>query len=110
MMMYHGTVYRYLGTHDSRNIRKKRRMEPIYNKIYVSWSKSESNSYILSKLYGPATWMRATIQAPYFGIDIHGFELWCQRWYGDSYYITRGDEREVVFPTIQECIDEITYS
>jgi len=80
---------------------------PEYNDIYVSWSKSERNYYIESKLYGPMTWMKAEIRNPYFGIDIQGFEDWCQEWLGDSSFITRGEEREVVFPTIKDCIIEI---
>lgn len=108
-MMYHGPVYRYLGTHDSRNIRRKKVVEPIYNDIYVSWSKSEKNAYIESKLYGPVTWMKAEIKEPKFGIDIHGFEEWCEKWLGASSFITRGNEKEVVFPTVKECIIEVTY-
>ena len=101
-MMYRGSVYRYLGKCDSRNIRKKEIVYPEYNDVFVSWSKSETNYYILSKLYGPRTWMKAEIKEPYFGIDIHGFELWCREWFGDSSFITRGEEKEVVFPTIKE--------
>lgn len=110
MMMYRGIVYRYLGIADSRNYRKKERVEPEYNGIFVSWSKSEENSYILSKLYGPVTWMKAEIKEPYFGIDIQGFELWCEKWLDESPFITRGEEKEVVFPTIAECIIEKRYS
>lgn len=108
-MMFRGTVYRYLGKCDSRNYRKKVVVEPEYNDIYVSWSKSESNAYIESKLYGPRTWMRAEISAPDFGIDIHGFELWCEKWFGDSSFITRGEEKEVVFPTIESSVREMRY-
>ena len=108
-MMYHGTVYRYLGTHDSRNSERKEMVKPIYNDIFVSWSKSEKNAYIESKLYGPVTWMKAEIKEPEFGIDINGFEEWCKKWQGDSAFITRGMEKEVVFPTVKECIVEIRY-
>lgn len=106
-MIFRGTVYRYLGTSDSRNYRKKKRVDPVYNSVYVSWSQSEKNSYIESKLYGPRTWMKAEIREPEFGIDIHGFELWCEKWIGDSSFITRGEEKEVVFPTMKKCIVEI---
>lgn len=106
-MVFRGTVYRYLGIADSRNYRKKKRVDPMYNNIYVSWSQSEKNSYIESKLYGPRTWMKAEIREPEFGIDIHGFELWCEKWIGDSSFITRGEEKEVVFPTMEKCIVEI---
>lgn len=106
-VLYQGTVYRYLGKCDSRNYRRKEIVLPEYNDIYVSWSKSERNHYIESKLYGPMTIMKAEIHNPYFGIDIHGFEDWCTEWLGDSSFITRGDEKEVVFQTIRDCVIEI---
>lgn len=106
-MIFRGTVYRYLGIADSRNYRKKKRIDSVYNNVYVSWSRSERNSYIESKLYGPRTWMRAEVREPEFGIDIHGFELWCEKWLGETYFITRGEERKIVFPTVKECIVEI---
>lgn len=109
MLTYHGAVYRYLGLADYRNYRRKEIVEPEYNNIYVSWSKSESNSYIVGKLYGPITWMKATIKEPDFGLDIHGFEEWCKKWYGGSNFITRGEEKEVVFPTLEKYIEEIKY-
>lgn len=109
MLTYHGTVYRYLGVADYRNYRRKERVEPKYNNIYVSWSKSEYNNYITGKLSGPVTWMKATIKEPDFGIDIHGFEEWCKKWYGEANFITRGEEKEVVFPTIEKYIEEIKY-
>ena len=108
-VMFRGTVYRYLGKSDSRNCQKKIRVEPEYNEVFVSWSKTERNAYIESKLYGPRTWMKAEIEAPDFGIDIHGFELWCQKWLGRSYFITRGNEKEVVFPTYERCIVQKIY-
>lgn len=108
-MMYSGTVYRYLGIADSRNYRKKQRVEPIFNNIYVSWSRSEKNSYIENKIYGPKIWMKAEIEETDFGIDIHGFERWCENWFGDSCFITRGEEKEVVFPTLEKSIVEIKY-
>lgn len=106
-MMYRGVVYRYLGTCDHSNYRKKIKIYPEYNDIFVSWSKTDTNPYIESKLYGPRTWMKAEIKAPNYGIDIHGFELWCDKWVGASRFITRGQEREVVFPTVENCIIEI---
>ena len=107
LMRFHGTVYRYLGKCDPRNNRKKEIVKPEYNDVYVSWSKSERNTYLESKLYGPRTWMKAEIQEPYFGIDIRGFEEWCEKWLGYAPFITRGDEREVVFPTFEKCIVEV---
>ena len=108
-MRFYGTVYRYLGKCDPKNYRKREVVKPEYNDIYVSWSKSERNSYIESKLYGPRTWMKAEIQEPYFGIDIQGFEEWCERWFNEHPFITRGNEREVVFPTVEKCIVEVKY-
>lgn len=108
-MLYRGIVYRYLGTCDHRNYRKKIVVEPEYNDIFVSWSKTETNSYIENKLYGPITWMKAEIKSPHYGIDIHGYELWCQEWLGESSFITRGLEKEVVFPTIEASIVEIRH-
>ncbi len=109
LMMFRGTVYRYLGIADSRNYRKKQKVNPEYNNIFVSWSRSERNAYIEGKLYGPRTWMKAEIMEPEFGIDIHGFELWCEKWLGESSFITRGEEKEVVFPTLEKNICEIKY-
>ncbi len=48
-----------------------------------------------------------TFHNPYFEIDIHGFEDWCTEWLGNLSFITRGDEKEVVFPTIRDCVIEI---
>lgn len=106
-ILYQGVVYRYLGKSDSRNYRRKEIVTPEYNDIYVSWSKAEQNYYIESKLYGPMTWLKAEIHKPYYGIDLHGFELWCQYWLGGSSFITRGEEKEVVFPTREDCVVEI---
>lgn len=106
-VLFQGIVYRYLGKCDSRNYRRKEIVLPEYNDVYVSWSKSERNSYIESKLYGPMTLMKAEIHNDFYGIDIHGFEEWCQEWLGDSSFITRGDEKEVVFPTIKDCVIEV---
>lgn len=109
LMRFRGTVYRCLGFNDSRNHRKNEKVEPRYSDIYVSWSKSETNSYIEEKLYGIRTWMKAEIKEPDFGIDIHGFELWCEKWLGESPFITRGKEKEVVYPTLEKYIVEIKY-
>ncbi|MGL5259566.1 MAG: hypothetical protein ACRC7V_05600 [Lachnospiraceae bacterium] len=108
-MVFRGTVYRYLGIADSRNYRKKIKVEPEYNEIFVSWSKTEQNSYIESKLYGPRTWMQEKIEESDFGIDIHGFELWCEKWLDRVYFITRGNEKEIVFPTYERCIVQKEY-
>lgn len=92
-LLYRGKVYRYLGN-DRPN---KCTIVPIYNNIYVSWSKEPKSCYIESKLYGTITWMSCEISAPFYGIDL------------DVLGCSRANEHEVVFPTIEECITEIKY-
>lgn len=93
-ILYQGKVYRYLGYCSSRNIKKKP-IQPKYNEIYVSWSKEPTNSYIESKLYGKITWLEAEIKPPYFGIDL------------EKMGVSKGNEREVVFPTLKDCVTKI---
>ncbi len=95
-ILYQGKVYRYLGYYSSRDIKKKA-IQPKYNEIYVSWSKEPKNGYIESKLYGEMTWIEAEIKSPYFGIDL------------EKMGISRGKEREVVFPTLKDCVTNIKY-
>lgn len=92
-MLYTGTVYRYLGTSQPNH----KAVIPVYDNIYVSWSKCPDNDYLLSKLYGPITWMSCEISAPLYGIDL------------DAIGSSRANEHEVVFPTIEKCITEIKY-
>lgn len=93
-MLYRGPVYRYLGkSYPSDEV-----VVPCYNGIYVSWSKQDGNSYLLSKLYGPITKLTCEIAEPMYGIDLEILEC------------VRGNEREVVFPTIEQCIVKIQYS
>ena len=92
-MLYRGTIYRYLGNCSP----SKKRIKPKYESIYVSWSKSPENRYLLSKLYGPVTWMSCEIKEPLYGIDLQA--IGC----------SRANEQEVVFPTIKQCITEIKY-
>ena len=93
-MLYRGPVYRYLGkSYPSDEV-----VVPCYDGIYVSWSKQDGNSYLLSKLYGPITKLTCEIAEPMYGIDLDILEC------------VRGNEREVVFPTIEQCIVEIQYS
>mgnify|MGYP003292776986 CR=1 FL=1 len=93
-MLFRGTIYRYLGTNDCMN---KRTVKPEFNDIYVSWSKCPDNSYLLSKLYGTVTLMTCQISEPLYGIDLEA--LGC----------SRGNEKEVVFPTIEKYITDIEY-
>lgn len=92
-LLYRGKVYRYLGSNHPMDTV----VNPIYDSIYVSWSKEPENDYLLSKLYGKITWMSCEIDAPFYGIDL------------DALGCSRANEREVVFPTIEECITEIKY-
>lgn len=93
-MLYRGTVYRYLGkSYPSNEV-----VVPYYDGIYVSWSKKAGNSYLLSKLYGPVTEIICEIAGPRYGIDLDILEC------------TRGNEQEVVFPTIEQSIVKIKYS
>ena len=92
-MLYRGTVYRYLG----KNYPSDEVVVPCYDGIYVSWSKKDGNSYLLSKLYGPVTKITCEIAEPMYGIDLDILEC------------TRGNEQEVVFPTFEQSIVEIHY-
>lgn len=93
-MLYRGAVYRYLGkSYPSDEV-----VLPYYDGIYVSWSKEAGNSYLLSKLYGPVTEIICEIAEPMYGIDLDILEC------------TRGNEQEVVFPTIEQSIVKIKYS
>lgn len=93
-MLYSGTVYRYLG----KNYPSDEVVVPYYDGIYVSWSKQDGNSYLLSKFYGPVTKITCEIAEPMYGIDLDILEC------------TRGNEQEVVFPTFEQSIVEILYS
>ena len=107
MILYQGTLFRYLGHHSPEDNDCK--VEPIYNDIYVSWSKENDNSYIKGKLYCTMTWMSAEIRDPNYGIDLEGLEEAIYRLVGIECRLTKGNEHEVVFPTIKECITEIKY-
>lgn len=106
-VLYRGKIYRYLGNSGDDNY--DGRIEPIFNDIYVSWSKEPTNSYIESKLYGTMTVLSAEINEPYYGIDLEGIEKFITLLTNKECRISRGNEREVIFPTIKECITEIKY-
>lgn len=95
-VLYRGSLYRYLGKGSAEENTDKR-IEPQYDNIYVSWSKQHKNYYIESKLYGTMTLLTCKIDEPYYGIDLEAFG------------VVRGEEAEVVFPTIKETITEIRY-
>ena len=92
-LLYRGTVYRYLG-HGSPS---SDIIHPIYDGIYVSWSKTKTNTYIESKLYGTITRLTCEIKSPLYGIDLEA--LGC----------SLNQEREVVFPTLKDCVVDIEY-
>ncbi len=92
-MLFRGTVYRYLGRHEF----TKKKVVPKFDNIYVSWSQCAENDYILSKFYSPITFMACEIQSPYYGINL------------DAIGCSRGEEHEIVFPTIKKLVKEIKY-
>ncbi len=94
--LYQGVLYRYLG-HGDVSEDCDSRVEPQYNDIYVSWSKNSENSYIESKLYGVITLIECEVSGNYYGIDLGAFG------------VVRGNEAEVVFPTIKETVKDISY-
>lgn len=94
--LFQGTLYRYLGYGDCEdNIEE--RIEPIYDKYYVSWSKKEKNSYFESKLYGMITHITCELKNMHYGIDLNAFGM------------GREHEQEVVFPTIKDTITNVKY-
>lgn len=94
--LYQGTIYRYLGhCYDDNDTKSK--VKPEYNDIYVSWGKKPNNHYIQRKLYGTKTLLICIISEPFYGIDLEAFG------------VVKGDEAEVVFPTIENTITEIQY-
>ncbi len=92
-MLFRGTVYRYLGN----NYPIDTKILPQYDNYYVSWSKAPENDYLLSKLYYPITFLTCEITAPFYGIDL------------DALGCSRGNEQEVVFPTIEGLITKTEY-
>lgn len=92
-LLYRGMVYRYLGNDSSNNSG----VVPMYDNIYVSWSKNQKNTYLESKLCGTITWISCEIVEPVYGIDL------------ENMGVSRGEEREVVFPTIEKYIIQIKY-
>lgn len=103
---YTGTLYRFLGSAIPGNTVP---VCPEYNEIYVSWSKEPKNSYLRSKLYGPVTQLSCKVKSPYWGIDIEGFTDFYHKYINSNILIARANEREVVFPTIENCITSIRY-
>ena len=91
--LYRGRIYRYLGRGEHAN-----NYTPInvnYDGNFVSWTKNPKNHYLELKLYGPITYLTCEIREPYYGIDLAAME------------VSRGEEDEVVFPTLREAIIDI---
>ena len=105
-LIYTGEIYRYLGYSSPS---KKKHIEPVYNDIYVSWSKNEIIHYIESKLYGNITRLYCNIPPNMIGFDLEGFQNFYNNIFESKIWIARGEEREVVFPTIKETIYRIEY-
>lgn len=95
-VLFQGTVYRYLG-HGFHDESITQRIIPRYDGIFVSWSKVPQNTYLENKLYGTITKLTCLIDNEYYGIDLEPFG------------VVRGDESEVVFPTIEQTIKSIEY-
>ena len=93
-VLYRGPLYRYLGHGNTENCDVQ--IEPEYNDIWVSWSKTDKNFYIESKLYGKYTKLSGHTGTIY-GIDLTAFG------------VSKCEEKEVVYPTIKNCIDKIEY-
>lgn len=79
------------------------------NDIFVSWSKNKEISYIESKLYGCMTRLYCNIPPNMVGFDLEGFQEFYNNKFASKIWIARGEEREVVFPTIKEMIYRIEY-
>lgn len=94
--LYQGILHRYLG-HGSAEDDIESKVEPIYNNSYVSWSKVPQVDYLEQKLYGTRTHITCEVQGIYYGIDLEAFG------------VSRPNEAEVVFPTIEETITDVKY-
>lgn len=96
--LYQGPMYRVLGNgYEHINIRKY--IEPEYDGIFVSWSKSENipTPYMKQKLYGPITKIKSIADGINYAIDL---EFWG---------VSNSNEREVVFPTTRLAVENIKY-
>lgn len=106
---YNGKIYRYLGYGNPKDKNRNKHVVPQYNNIYVSWSKNENNSYLDTKLYGKKTKIKAYINNNAYGLDLEEFQNFINNKFEHQLLISKGQEREVVFPTLEEYIKEIIY-
>lgn len=102
-MLFHGTLYRYLG-HSSGVNKYCSRVEPEYNGIWVSWSKDDVRDipYFNTKLYGVKTLLICET-GNLKGIDLSGWDALFDT------NIVRPSESEVVYPTIKESMVKVIY-
>lgn len=91
--LYEGTLYRYLGNSNYENVT----IEPEYDHIWASWSKNKRNPYFVSKLKGVITHVTCHTGKPRYGIDL------------DDLGWSRAEEAEVVYPMVEENIDNVEY-
>lgn len=96
-VLYQGVVYRYLGYPNNSVLRKPELKKVEYDGIFVSWSKNAAVPYLESKLRGTLTRVTCNISGDKYGIDLTALG------------VSRGDEAEVVFPTLKECVIKVEY-
>ena len=58
---------------------------------------------------GKKTKLIAVIDEGSFGIDLENYDDFINNIFNDNFYISRGNEREVVFPTLKKNIEEVIY-
>ena len=100
IIKFKGKIYRYLGHGIVQN--RNKQIIVRYNNKYVSWSKNEENNYIESKLYGTKIILYCEIGKSNYGIDVEGFQEFYNEIYKCEIMIARGEEKEVIYPTIKE--------
>lgn len=93
--LYEGTLYRYIGSSSENH--GNEHIEPEYNHHWVSWSKNTTIFNIEGHLYGAMTHLTGHTENPKYGIDLAAF--------GQS----RGAEDEVVYPMVEDNIDQVEY-
>lgn len=94
--LYQGVLYRYLGYGFNAKTESREKVIPVYDGVYVSWSKQPDNEYVLNLLDEPVTLLTCDT-GERFGIDVCAFGY------------ESGGEPEVVFPTLKEHIVSVEY-
>ena len=78
-----------------------------------SYAKYASNTvwnyYLESKLYGKVTKLYCDIPSEQYGLDFEKFQEFINNNYDEGFNISRGNETEVIFPTIEKYIYDIKY-